>query len=306
MRNHSTLRTAATVVALLGALPACSAPKPEPEIASSAALPNYAKTYPAELELAVKRFSDRRAEARKRMGEFPSYPGKLKDPDWAHVLEVYERAADDGRGYAYVERARRIEAVQAFYDVEKDELTRKVAGNVVFVAKKKSCDPAVADGVGPAQKDAFEKQLDKELADATEAHRLVDRYKNELGKENAAALDEQAGDLSRASYLVHVRIVEDKLRIARMLLEAERIKRTADEAIEAEKAFQGGKKVTDADKKASQARIEEMTKSKAKLDAAVQQASAVAPSMDDEVQKLQKEYDDALEALKTRVRDKKR
>jgi hypothetical protein len=304
MRNSSTLPIA-LALAVFGALPACSAPKPEPEIASSAALPNYAKTYPAELKLAVKAFSDRRAEARKMLGEFPSYPGKLKDPDWAHVLEVYERADDDGRGYAYVERARRIEAVQAFYDIEKDELTRKVSGNVVFVAKKKSCDPEVANGVGPAQKEAFEKQLEKELDDASQSHQLVDRYKNELGKENAAALEKQAADLSRASYLVHVEVVEDKLRIARMLLEADRIKRTFDEGVEAEKAFQSGKKVTDADKKASQARIEEMSKSKALLDSAVQQANAVAPSMDDEVQKLKKEYDDALDALKARVREKK-
>jgi len=303
MRTASTLLTA---LALLGALPACSAPKPEPEIASSASLATYAKSYPSDLQATLKGFSDRRTEARKLMGEFASYPSKLKDPDWAHVLEVIERADEDGRGWAYVDRARRVEAVQAFYSAEKDELTRKVGGNVVYYAKKKSCDPDVAAGVGPAQKEAFEKQTDKELADVSESHQLVERYKGELGKENAAALEKQAGDVSRASYLVHVQIVEDKLRIARMILEAEQIKRTADEAVESEKAFQKGKKVTDAEKKASHARIEEMNRSKALIDAAMKQAGAVAPSMDDEVQKLHKEYDDAFEALKTRVREKKR
>jgi hypothetical protein len=103
--------TAALALALMGALPACSAPKPEPEIASSAALGTYAKSYPAELGAELKGFSDRRGEARKLIGEMGSYPGKLKDPDWARVLEVVDRANDDGRGWAYVERARRVEAV---------------------------------------------------------------------------------------------------------------------------------------------------------------------------------------------------
>ncbi|MFT3771241.1 MAG: hypothetical protein QM820_37980 [Minicystis sp.] len=305
MRTRSTI-PAALALALTAALPACSAPKPEPEIASSAALGTYAKVWPAELEAAVKDFSDRRAEARKILGELPSQPAKLKDPDWVHVLEIVSRADEDGRGYAYVERARRVAAVQAFYDAEKDDLARKVAGSVIFVAKKKSCDPEVANGVAPAQKDAFEKQMEKELDEASQAQQLVDRYRGELGKENAAALEKLARDLSRTSYLVHVEIVEDKLRVTRMLAEADRIKRTADETIEAERAFQTGKKVTDAEKKASQARIDEMNKSKASIDAAVKQASAVAPGMADEIQKIQKEYDDAFEALKAKIREKKR
>ncbi|APR75100.1 Hypothetical protein A7982_00446 [Minicystis rosea] len=304
MPTRSTTSVALALI-LAGALPACSTPKPEPEIASSASLGHYAKSWPAELNTSVKGFSDRRAEIRKILGELPAQLGKLKDPDWGHVLDIVTRADEDGRGYAYVERARRVEAVQAFFDTEKDELARKVSGSVVFVAKKKSCDPEVANGVPPAQKEAFEKQMEKELDDATEAQQLVDRYKGELGKENTAVLEKLAKDVSRASYLVHVQIVEDKLRITRMVTEADRIRRTADETIEAERAFQNGKKVTDAEKKASHARIEEMNKSKASIDAAMKQAEAIAPSMADEIQKITKEYDDAIEALKTKIRDKK-
>jgi hypothetical protein len=303
MRKRSTILAALALASLSAA---CSAPKPEPEIASSAPLGVYAKSYPAELQATLKSFSDRRAEVRKIIGEYPTYPGKLKDPDWGHVLETLERADEDGRGWAYVERSRRVEAVAAFYDAEKDELNRKVAGNVIFMAKKKSCDQEVAQGVGPALKEAFEKQAEKELADASQAQKLVDRYRAELGKENAAALEKQAFDVSRASYLARVEIVEDKLKLQRMVVEAEEIKRTADASIEAEKAFQSGKKVTDADKKASQARIDEMQKSKASIDAAVQQANAVVPSMADEIQKLQKEHADAFEALRAKLRDKKK
>src|SRR5271170_1825411 len=125
----------------LGALPACSAPKPEPELASSASHGHYARDYPAELNAVSKDFSERRAEAGKIQGDFNGYPAKLKDPpSWAHVLEIVDRANEDGRGYAYVERLRRVQAAAAFFDAEKDEINRKVAGSVAYTAKKKGCD----------------------------------------------------------------------------------------------------------------------------------------------------------------------
>ncbi len=289
------------------ALPACSAPKPEPEYATSTNHSHYARDYPADLGTVTKGFSDRRVEARKIIADFNGYPAKLKDPpSWPHVAEIIDRADEDGRGYAYVERSRRVQGAAAFFDAEKDEINRKVAGSVAYTAKKKGCDEAIAGAAPPALKDAVEKQLDKELHDASEAQQLVDRYRGELGKENAAALEKQADDLAHASYLVHIALVEDKLRLLRMVGEADAIKKTADDDIAAERAFQQGKKVTDADKKASDARIADMNKSKAGIDAAVKQAAGVGPSIDDEIKKIQKEYDDALEALRSKLKEKAR
>jgi hypothetical protein len=145
----------------LPALAACSAPKPEPEFATSANHSHYARDYPAELGATTKGFSERRAEARKIMGEFNGYPSKLKDPpSWPHVLEVVDRADEDGRSYAYVDRLRRVQGAAAFFDAEKDEINRKVAGSVAYVAKKKSCDESIAGAAVPALKDAIDKQLE--------------------------------------------------------------------------------------------------------------------------------------------------
>ena len=290
------------------ALGACSAPKPEPEFASSAGHGHYAREYPEKLNAVTKDFSDRRAEARKILGELGGYPAKLKDPpSWAHVKEIYERAGEDGRSYAYVGRLRRVEGATVFFESEKDEINRKVAGSVAFAAKKKGCDESVAGAAPPALKDVIEKQLEKELHEASEAQQLVDRYRGELGKENAAALEKQADDLARASYLVHIEIVEGKLRMVRMVGEADQIRKTADDTIAAEKAYQTGyKKITDAEKKASEARIADMNKSKASMDAALKQAEPVVPTLDDEIKKIQKEYDDALDALLAKVKDKVR
>jgi hypothetical protein len=272
------------VALTLGAFPACSTPKPEPQFASSANHAHYARDYPAELNAVTKDFGERRAEARKIQGEFNGYPAKIKDPpSWAHVLEIVDRAGEDGRSYAYVERLRRVQAAAAFFDAEKDEINKKVAGSVAYTAKKKGCDEAIAGAAAPALKDAVD----------------------ELGKDNAAALEKQADDISRASYLVHVEIVEDKLRILRMVAEADDIRKTADDAIGAERAYQASnKKLTDADKKASEARIADMNKSKASVDAAVQQAQGVMPSLEDEIKKIQKEYDDALDALDAKIKEK--
>lgn len=151
----------------------------------------------------------------------------------------------------------------------------------------------------------IEKQLEKELHEASEAQQLIERYRGELGKENAAALEKQADDLARASYLVHIELVEGKLRLVRMAGEADQIRKTADDSIAAEKAYQSSyKKITDAEKKASEARIAEMNKSKASMDAAIKQAEAVVPTVDDEIKKIQKEYDDALDALLAKVKEK--
>jgi hypothetical protein len=198
-----------------------------------------------------------------------------------------------------------VQAASAFFDAEKDEINRKVAGSVAFAAKKKGCDEGIAGAAPAALKDVVEKQLEKELHDGSEAQQVVDRYRGELGKENAATLEKQADDISLASYLVHIAIVEDKLRIVRMAAEADQIKKTADDSIAAERDAQASnKKMSDADKKASEARISEMNKSKASIDAAVQQAQAVLPNLEDEIKKIQKEYDDALAALRSKIKEK--
>jgi hypothetical protein len=289
------------------ALPACSTPKPEPEIISSSPHGGYAETYPAQLNAAVSGFGDVQNEAHKIEGELPSYPGKLKDPDWGKVLEIVERADEDGHGYLYVERMRRVERAGVFFEAEKDEITKKVAGAVQYAAKQKGCDVEVSGVAAAALKDSVNKQIEKELHEASEAQRAIERYRGQLGKENAAALEKQADAIARASYLVRIELVEIKLRVMRMAAEAEEIKRTADATIAAERAYLGeNKKATDAEKKAAEARIAALEKSKASIDSASQQASSLLPRLDQEVQKAQKEYVDALEALKNTLREKKK
>ncbi len=288
----------------LSAAAGCAAPKPEPEIASAASQESYAVGYPQALTEATTSFSQIQSEIRSELGQFPSYPGKLKDPGWARVSDVLTRANQAGKSSAYVARMRRVEGAFEFFSTEKEEINRKVAGSAQFVVKKKGCDAEIGGTVAASLKDTVDKQLEKELRDANEAHHLIERYRIALGKENAAALEPQADAVSRASYLVHVQLVEDKLRVQRMLAEADEVQRTFDASLAAERSFQAEKRTTPAEKKASEDRVAEINKSRALLDSAVKQGSSLLPNLDEQVQAMAREYDDALAKLLASIDEK--
>jgi hypothetical protein len=288
----------------LSAAAGCADTKPEPEIASSASQEGYAVGYPQALTEATTGFSQAQTEIRKELGELPSYPGKLKDPGWARVRDVMTRSDQAGKSTAYVERMRRIEGAFEFFSTEKDEITRKVGGSVQFLVKKKGYDVEVSGAVAGPLKDTVDKQIEKELRDANEAHHLIERYRTALGKENAAALEQEADALSRTSYLVHIQLVEGKLRVQRMLAEADEVQRTFDAALAAERAFQAEKRTTAPEKKASDDRIAEINKSRALLDASVKQGSSLLPKLDEQIQAITREYDDALAKLLASIDEK--
>lgn len=288
----------------LATLAACSAPLPEPQIASSATEGGYVTGYPEALQGVSLRFGQRKGDARKSVQSFSSFPGQLKDPDWSRVLEIVSAADRVGRSQAYVDRVREVEGAAAFFTQEREEITKKVGGAAQYAVKKSGCDVDVYSPAGQALKDSVDKQLEKRLREASDAQLLIVRYRGSLGKENAAALEKQADDISGASYIVHIELVEDKLAIRRLLADAEQVKKTADEFIAAERAHQSDKGVTDADKKASEDRIAAMNKSKAGLDSAIAQARSLEPGLEDQIKAAQKEYDDALASLVAALKQK--
>ncbi|WP_437497446.1 hypothetical protein [Sorangium sp. So ce1099] len=280
----------------------CSAPKPEPEIASSAPQSGYAERYPAELQATATSFSEREDVAKRVTGQFQGYPDQLKEPDWKVVLDVTEQADAAGRSYDYVERVRAVDGAVAFFNDNKEDLTRKVSGAAQYVAKQKGCDVDVTGATSHALEEGVERQLEKYVRDRNEAHRRIDRYRASLGKENAAALEKQADAVSFASYVVHIDMVEHKLRLRRMLEEIEAVKASIDESVEAERAFQSSGKRTDEERKASEARIEELGRSKAMLDSSATQAKQIDETMDERIAAAQKTYREAMDRLLATIR----
>jgi hypothetical protein len=282
----------------------CAGQKIEPQVASSAGQTNYATDYPAALQDVSNDYVNAEGDVRKNTTEFPKYPDQLKDPPWTVVAGVVNRADEAGRSASYVDERRDVEAAREFFTEEKDEITRKVAGSAQYVAKKKDCDVDVSGAVSSSLKDAVDKQLEKRLRSHNDAHLIIDRYRDTLGKANATALEKQADDISATSYLANVRTIELKAETARLLDEANQVRKTLDQSIAEEKTFQAEPGRTAADKKASTDRIAKMEDGKVRIDAAVPQLQSLMKEIDQRNDAIKKEYDAALDSLKKAIASK--
>jgi len=288
------LSIAAAVIAGAGGC----APKIEPEIASAASEPMYAEEYPAELQRTMESINATEAKTKELSAKFSGYPDALKSPPWAKVLEIVDKADASGRAYAYVEAKRENDGARAFFEAEKDEILKKVAGAAQYAAKQKGCDADVSGAVQHSLKETVEKRLEKRLHDASQAQVYIDQNATALGKDNVEKLSDQADEIALASYQVHVAIVEDKVRVRRMIEEGETIKKTLDAGVRAEQAYQAETGRTPAEKKASEERAEEMRKAAASVDAALTQARSVSERADERLLAVQKTYDDAMARLR--------
>lgn len=289
------LRAFSLAILLATGAAACSAPKPEPEIASSATQPGYAQDYPAVMEQIVKDFGRDDDDARSLSSGFSGFPKELKAPDWSVTGDIYRSADDAGRSRAYVDRNREVEGARAFFTAEQDEIVKKVGGSATYAAKQKGCETDLTGVVSKSLSDSVSKQLEERLREQNEAHGLIDRHRTELGKEDAAALEVQADQLSRASYLVHIAMVEEKVRLRAMIEEAEQVQKTIDDYVARERASQS--KGKDADKKASEERIKRATESKAQVNGSLTQAREMEPKMEERITAAQKRHADAMTAL---------
>jgi hypothetical protein len=301
-----TFRFAARALVLAGALAAfgCGPPPPEPAIQSSAPQSGYASRYPQELSASAAAFNDAEAMAQRTDADIPGYPAKLKKPKWAPVLQVVEEADAAGRSYDYVERIRRADGAAAFFEDRNEEITKKVAGAAQYAAKQKGCEVDVAGPAAHALKESVKEQLERYVRDRNEAHRTIERHREALGKENAAELEKQADSISYASYLVHIAMVEEKLRMRRLIEEMESVKASTDQAIAAERAFQGEPGRTDAEKKASQERVEELNKAKGTLESAAEQARNASENLEDRIAAAQKRHTESMDKIKADIRQR--
>lgn len=280
------------------AMAAGCAPPIEPKIASSAPEAMYATDYPDALSRTTEAINAAETKTKEAAGKFAGYPDELKDPPWPKVAEVVDLADASGRAYAYVEARREVDGARAFYEAERDELVKKVAGAAGFAAKQKGCDVDVSGAAAHALKDTIEKRLEKRLREASEANVYVERNQAALGKDNADKLHQQADDIAAAAYLAHVVLVEHKVRLRRMLEEVESVKKALDDALRAENAYQAEDGRTPAEKKASEERAEKIRAATAKVDSAVQQARTVNERAGERVTATQKVYDDAITKLR--------
>jgi hypothetical protein len=290
----------------LSSLAACSSSGARPVLASSASQPACAMKYPDDLAATTKGIADRRAEGTQLSAGFAARVDELKKPDWDRVLAIVEKADEAGKSAGYADAQTEANSVRAFWNDERDAINAKVAGNANYAAKQGSCTADVGGAATFALKEAVDKQLEKRLRGRNDAYSIIDRYRVSLGKENAASLEKLADDVARASYVVHVDLLEQRERLRARVADKGAVAKTLDHFIEEERAFQAEAGRTDAEKKASEDRIAAAAKSRADLDRAATAAEESMKTIDAQIDAAQKEYDDALKALKAKIAEKKK
>jgi hypothetical protein len=292
---------------LLLVLGACGGEKPEPEIASSAPHESYAASYPERVEGEITGVSDGQIKVKERADGFSKYPEELDSEkmDYEVGAQLMERADEVGRSRAYVDGLREVRAVEDFYKEEKEELRRKVGGACQYAAKQAGCDkPDIGGASMHALDKTMEERIEERLHEANAAHALLDRHREEFGEKNVETLERQIDEVSEASYIAYIDMVEHKVRLRAMVEEAERVKQTAEDAIEAEKELQKQSGRTDKEKEASSKRIEAFEKAKSSMKATVDKANRTLEDIEERIEKTQKQYEEALERLLESYRKK--
>ncbi|MBW2524910.1 MAG: hypothetical protein JRI23_12070 [Deltaproteobacteria bacterium] len=282
----------------------CGESTPQPEIASAATLAGYAQGYPDEVDAAVRAFGEAEVAAKDLSAGFGAYPGEYEDEkmDYRRAADLFERAGQVGRSRAYYERLGEVRSVRTFYAEEKEDIRRKVAGAAQHTAQQAGCNAEVGGAAAVTLDKMIDEKLEERLRERNDAHRMLERDEDAIGKKNVAALEKQIDEVTLSSYLVHIAMVEEKVRLERLIGEASQIKETADEAVEAEHRYQEEPGRTDEEKQAASERIEAMKTAKGKVDTAVRNAEKTLEKLDQRIEQARKTQGDALQKLVEQLR----
>jgi hypothetical protein len=303
---------------MLGLVPlACAGRQSEPNVASSAREASYALEYPSTLQAIANDYINSEGDVRRLTTGFPRYPEQISarapeasaphDPPWPIMTTVVEQADAAGRSAAYVDARHELEVTGRFFTQERDDIARRVNGSLQYTMKKSEkndkgqCDFDFSPSVGPALKEAVDKEMDKRLRSHDEAHYTIERYRETLGKSNASALEKQADEISEASYLVFVHAALLEGRAEGLVGEASRVKDTLAKSEDDEKAFQAQAGRSAADKRSSNERFAKLEAAKVRIDGTLPQLEALVKEIEQRNQALRKEYGDALDALKKAI-----
>lgn len=295
-------RAIGVLLATALSLPAWAAKqaKPEPIIASPADFGGYALSFPSEVDRAMAVFTERRAELTALTERFAADKNAIKDPRALALVPALVEAADEsGKSYFYVEQARQVAGIDAFLDTEGNDVSRRIATANEHTAKESSCAVDLYSSTSGALRSGVGKQQMEQTRASNEAFLLIERYRGPLTRADVTALMKLADDVARASYLVNIALVEQKVRLRRLVAEADKVARTLQGVVEDEAAYQAIEGQTDGEKKSSMARAEAATTAAGKVDASV---AVVADAdrdlaLDDAIATAHDEYESAIDSL---------
>lgn len=266
-------------------------------VESAASESGYASRYPEEMAKTRNDFLTQESGARTLMQNLANYPGELDKPDFARVKEIYSAADAAGRSGSYVARARENRSVESFFEEEKGEISKKVAGAANYAASQKGCKAEVYGPASHALEKSVEKQLEERLRAHNEAHGIIDANEEALGKANREKLEKHADEIAYASYLVRVASHESKAELERKLAESKDVRSTLDRVIQEAEATGADGARKEGDKKKATERKERAMKAKEQIDVEVKAAEELLKDLDNRIKALGEEYDKAFSEL---------
>ena len=275
----------------MGLLAGCAQRNNEPEVASSASQPGYAKRYPAELSHAKTEFVAQRDAGKELVDKLGEFPDELNDPDWNVVGQVYRHADSEGRSQAYASRFEEAATVNKFFAEEKQALVNRVAGGAQHAAKQKGCDVELYGPTAHGLDKALEKQLEERMRKESEAHALIEREEDALKKANVEPLQKQADKISMTSYVTHIGLVNSHAQLQRLLDESRSVKSTLEDRLEALKA----------EAEPDNEEIAEVESALGSIDGTVTETEQAVQQAEEEINQLRDAYQKAFEALMDKV-----
>lgn len=300
--------TCALVISSLLLSAACSRQGHPPLTVSSAGEPTYAARYPDGLTIQRGWFAEYETSVQSSLEEMQGYPDALEGADPEIVLEIVTAADAAGRSSAYAARFAEAERIDRFFHEEKGEVGKQLAGSVRYAVKQKGAGEEVVDAAGSAAVYGLERAVAKRLEERTralnEAHRSLEEHEEALGKANVEKLRNQIDTISRASYLVHVGMIELRRDLEARVAEGSEVRATLDRNIDELRARAEDTARTDKQRALAQKRLAVVQAARERLDAELEGAEAGLAEMEQRERQLQEDYSKALDELKRRLRER--
>lgn len=294
---------------LLGALFAtgCEQPKSKTAVDLTTDQEGAALRVPPAALAVATRIRDGEAETRASFANLPGVADKLSETDVDVVVSVIEAADEAGEDPAYGHTSREMAATAAFFEEEKDALTKKIGGSVQYQAQQKGCEIDAWGSVAGGLKDGVKERIEERMKASNDAFLIIERNRDAIGKKNVEIVETMATEIAKASYFVHVQMefAEEDLKAAKSA--AEDAKSDIQKFIEEENEVKEG--AAKPSPEAEKAKKERLTLAEERIKIADQAIAANDKELDrikERQSELRTAYDTALSNLTTKVKAKKK
>jgi predicted XRE-type DNA-binding protein len=273
----------------------------QPVVVSSASGLGYATRYPDILGAEVDHFVKDKQQAHALTGTLAQQAPKPKpEEDRGLLLRVVDEADTDGRRDSYAQAQRSERHVVAFWESERAAIGSRVGGATQKQAEAAGCTQLESQAtVQQSLREGVTRQLEKSALKDSEAQRLLELMKPRLSAATWNGMQHTADDVTRASYLVYVGLLEDATELQRLVAEYPTVSASLQGAQQAEQSLQSTR-LSANDLKASQSRAQQWA---ARLTAAADNKARAEKELENyevEVQNARTQYEQARAALRNR------